>query len=85
MCYVVAMRLHISIEDSIVEELDERVGARGRSSFIAAALRRALDDERRWEAIAEAVGTIEDADHSWDDDPASWVRDQRRADSVRVG
>ncbi len=79
------MRLHISIEDSIVEELDQRVGARGRSMFIAAALRRALDDERRWEAIAEAVGTIEDADHSWDDDPARWVRDQRRADSVRVG
>lgn len=79
------MRLHISIEDSIVEELDQRVGARRRSPFIAAALRRALDDERRWEAIAEAAGAIEDAHHGWDEDPGRWVRDQRRADSTRVG
>jgi Arc/MetJ family transcription regulator len=79
------MRLHISIDDAIVEELDSRVGTRGRSSFIAASLRRALDDERRWEAIADAVGAVGDDGHDWDIDPARWVRGQRRADAGRVG
>ncbi len=79
------VRLHISIEDALVAELDQRVGVRGRSSFIAGSLRRALEDERRWEAIAAAVGAAEDADHDWDDDPARWVREQRRAAAQRVG
>lgn len=80
-----AMRLHISIEDELVAELDGRVGARQRSPFIAAAIRRALDDERRWEAIADAVGVAADAEHAWDADPARWVREQRRFDAGRVG
>jgi Arc/MetJ family transcription regulator len=79
------MRLHISIDDKLVDELDGRVGTRKRSPYIAAALRRALDDERRWEAIADAVGAADDAEHGWDSDPARWVRAQRRADAERVG
>ncbi|MBO0767457.1 MAG: hypothetical protein J2O48_02105 [Solirubrobacterales bacterium] len=79
------MRLHISLDDGLVEELDGRVGARMRSPFIAAALRRALDDERRWEAIAGAAGAIPEAGHDWDEDPATWVRSQRSTDPRRVG
>jgi metal-responsive CopG/Arc/MetJ family transcriptional regulator len=79
------MRVHISIDDDLLEELDERVGARGRSPFIASALRRALEDERRWEAIADAVGAAGRAAHDWDEDPARWVREQRRSDAGRVG
>ena len=51
----------------------------------AAALQRALDDERRWHAIAGAVGAIEEGGHDWEADPAAWVRDQRRADPGRAG
>ena len=79
------MRLHISLEDELVAELDRRVGPRRRSSFIAAAVRRAVEDERRWDLIESALGSIEDEGHEWDEDPAAWVRAQRRLDPSRLG
>jgi metal-responsive CopG/Arc/MetJ family transcriptional regulator len=79
------MRLHISLDDEIVRALDGRVGRRQRSMFIAAAVRRALDDERRWQDIADAVGALADSEHDWDRDPAGWVREQRASDLGRVG
>jgi hypothetical protein len=77
--------LHIFLDDALVRELDRRVGHRGRSSFIAGAVRQALDDAHRWELIESSLGTIPDRGHQWDDDPAAWVREQRRGDDRRVG
>jgi metal-responsive CopG/Arc/MetJ family transcriptional regulator len=79
------MRVHITLDDALVRELDSRVGARRRSAFIAEAVRQALDQERRWELIESALGAIADRCHEWDDDPARWVRRQRRAQRSRVG
>jgi metal-responsive CopG/Arc/MetJ family transcriptional regulator len=79
------MRLHISLDGELVEQLDRRVGRRRRSTFIAETLRRALDDERRWEDIEAGLGAIADSGHEWDADPAGWVRAQRRSDPARVG
>lgn len=79
------MRLHITLQDELVRELDRRVGARRRSGFIARAVETALDDERRWELIESSLGSIGAKSHEWDDDPASWVREQRRVDEHRVG
>jgi metal-responsive CopG/Arc/MetJ family transcriptional regulator len=79
------MRLHISLDDEIVRALDGRVGQRQRSAFIAAAVQRALDDERRWEDIEAAIGALTESEHAWDADPAAWVREQRSADLRRVG
>ena len=79
------MRLHIQLEDELVEDLDLRVGPRRRSAFIAALVRRCLDDERRWDEIEESLGTISDTGHDWDEDPARWVRAQRRSDAARSG
>jgi metal-responsive CopG/Arc/MetJ family transcriptional regulator len=79
------MRVHINLDDELVRELDRRAGMRGRSAYIAATLRRALEDERRWEQIASAAGSLEPASHDWDDDPAGWVDSQRRSDARRVG
>lgn len=79
------MRLHITLADELVAELDRRVGARRRSSFIATAVREALDHEHRWELIESSLASISDGGHEWDDDPAEWVRGQRRADDHRVG
>ena len=79
------MRVHISLDDELVWELDELVGPRGRSPFIANAVRRAVDAERRWRKIESAFGTIADSGHEWDGDPAAWVHAQRRADQRRVG
>lgn len=79
------MRLHISLRDDLVAELDRRVGRRWRSAFIAETLTRALEDERRWRDIEAALGGIEDGSHEWDADPQAWVRAQRHADPGRVG
>lgn len=74
-----AIRVHITLEDEVVHAIDKRVGPRKRSGFIANAVKTALEDEHRWELIRSAVGSIPDHGHEWDDDPAAWVRAQRRA------
>jgi len=79
------MRVHITLDASLVRELDKRVGARQRSSFIARAVGQALDDQRRWELVQSSFGKISDTCHEWDRDPAAWVRKQRRMDARRVG
>jgi Arc/MetJ-type ribon-helix-helix transcriptional regulator len=79
------MRLHISLEDVLVQEIDRQVGQGRRSAYIAAAVRAALDQERRRRLIEAGMGSIPDTGHEWDDDPAGWVRAQRRADPRRVG
>jgi metal-responsive CopG/Arc/MetJ family transcriptional regulator len=79
------MRLHISLDDDLIAELDRRAGRGRRSAFIARTVERALEDERRWEEIEASLGTIADEDHEWDRDPAAWVRAERRADTTRVG
>lgn len=79
------MRLHISLDDDLVRDLDSRVGRRRRSAFIASAVRTALDDERRWNDIEAAIGQMAETEHEWDADPASWVSSQRALDRSRVG
>jgi predicted transcriptional regulator len=71
------MRLHISIDDDVARRLDQRVGPRDRSSFIERAIRLALDDAVRRDALESALGSIGDSGHDWDEDPAQWVRNQR--------
>jgi len=79
------MRLHITLGDDLVRQLDRRVGARRRSAYIARAVERALDDDHRWELVESALGSIPDSGHEWDKDAARWVHDQRRTDERRVG
>jgi metal-responsive CopG/Arc/MetJ family transcriptional regulator len=79
------MRLHITLDDDIVKRLDRRVGRRRRSSFISETVRRALEDEQRWEDIEAGLGTLAGGEHEWDADPAAWVRTQRYGDLSRVG
>lgn len=79
------MRVHINLEDRLVAQLDRRVGKRKRSAFIAETVRRALEDQRRWDDILASLGKIADKGHEWDADAAAWVRHQRRADARRVG
>lgn len=78
------MRLHITVKDELVAELDRRAGRRQRSAYIAELIRNGLENERRWDDIESALGSIGDTGHEWDDDPAEWVR-QQRADPRRSG
>ncbi|MBV9139623.1 MAG: hypothetical protein JO115_01650 [Pseudonocardiales bacterium] len=77
MGYAVAIRLHITLDDTLVRDLDHIIGARERSSFIATAVRRAIDEYQRSEALEAALGSIMDSEHDWDTDPGAWVRAQR--------
>lgn len=79
------MRMHISLDDELVAQLDRRVGSRRRSAFISATLRKALEDERRWEEIEAGLGALAGSEHEWDTDPAAWVRTGRESDSARFG
>lgn len=79
------MRLHISLDDETVAELDRRAGPRNRSAFIEQLIRRGLEDEQRWDDIESALGSGPDRGHEWDEDPAAWVRGQRSGDARRVG
>jgi hypothetical protein len=78
--YCVGVRLHITLQEDPVREIDRRVGPRRRSSFIARAVEHALDDERRWDLVESALGAIQTQGHEWDEDPGSWVRKQRRGE-----
>lgn len=80
-----AMRVHITMDVETVRRLDKQVGVRRRSRFITAAVERALDDDYRRLLIESAIGSIASEGHEWDDDPAEWVRRQRRADDRRLG
>ncbi len=85
MCYGVCVRLHISLDKTLVAQVDRRIGRRKRSSFIAETVRQALEDQRRWDDILASLGKIADVGHEWDANPAAWVRHQRRFDTRRVG
>ena len=79
------MRLHIALDEELVAELDRRVGPRRRSAFIAELVKRGLEDEQRWDDIEASLGALAGTNHDWDEDPAGWVRAQRRGDIRRVG
>lgn len=79
------MRMHIELDDDLVAQVDALSGPRGRSAFVRAAIEQAVQRERRWSAIESAAGAVADHGHDWDDDPAAWVRDQRRSDPRRAG
>ncbi len=79
------MRVHIILPDDLVAAVDHYAGPRGRTAFVEKAVRQLVDHERRWAAIEAGIGSIPDTGHEWDDDPATWVHDQRRADPRRVG
>ncbi|MGI8523698.1 MAG: hypothetical protein ACR2K3_10380 [Nocardioides sp.] len=79
------MRMHIELADQLVREVDELAGSRGRSAFVRRAIELAVRQESRRRSLEGATGTISDSGHEWDDDPAAWVRRQRRVDPGRVG
>lgn len=83
--YTSSVRIHVHLDDALVQRLDARVGSRGRSRFVERATRLALDDEERWGLIEQGIGAIADTGHPWDEDPAAWVEAERAADASRLG
>ena len=79
------MRMHIVVDDDLAARLEARTARGERTRYVVQALRRRLDEDARWDALEAAAGTIADARHEWDEDPAGWVAAQRRTDDARVG
>ena len=79
------MRLHITLDDALVAELDRHVAPRQRSKFITDAIEDALARSRQYALLESVRGTISDTGHVWDPDPAAWVSEERFSDPRRVG
>lgn len=77
MCQHGTVGIRLTRDPDLVAQLDVLVGPPHRSRFIAEAVRRALDNDHRWELIESAIGAVPDGGHDWDDDPGAWVHQQR--------
>lgn len=77
--------MHIDLDDALIAAVDGIAGHRRRSAFVREAVRAAVEQHKRWQLIGQAAGSIPDAGHDWDVDPAEWVRNQRFGDTTRVG
>jgi metal-responsive CopG/Arc/MetJ family transcriptional regulator len=69
MPHPVAVNIRVTLRDDLARRIDRLVGPRRRAAFVERAVERALDNERRWELIWSAVGTIHDRGQEWDRDP----------------
>lgn len=78
------MRLHVHLDDNVVDQLDERCGPRERSAFIVNAITRALEFERQWDTLEAAIGSVASRGHAWQTDPAEWIRAERSVERQRA-
>jgi hypothetical protein len=82
-----AVRTHVVLPKDLVDELNELVGPRRRSEFIAEAAKEKLDRLKRVRAFDRVVGSLADVDiPGWEtpEAAAEWVRASRRLDSERL-
>jgi len=74
------MRVHVYLDEETLRMLDEEVGKRERSAFIEEAVKKELDQRRRWRLIWSAIESspMTDEGHPWDPDPATYFHEERR-------
>ena len=80
------MRTHLILADELVKGVDELVGKRRRSRFIAEATREKLRRERLLKALQEGAGILDPKKYPYWSTPekvAQWVHDLRRTPSIR--
>ncbi len=80
------MRTHVVLPDDVVRGVDDLVGKRKRSQFIAEAAREKLRRERLLKAIREGAGILDPKKYPYWATPekvVEWVRALRRTPSVR--
>jgi Arc/MetJ-type ribon-helix-helix transcriptional regulator len=82
-----ATRIHIVLPESVIEEIDELVGPRKRSEFIAEAIEQRLERERFQRALDAASGSLNSEDYpewSTPEKTYEWVRKLRDLDNERL-
>ena len=80
------MRTHLVLPDDLVKAIDELVGKRKRSQFIAEAARDRLRSERLLKVLRETAGSLDLSRHpEWEtpEKVVEWVRALRRTPSIR--
>lgn len=81
------VRIHVVLPRELVEAIDEFVGQRKRSAFIAEAIAAKVSRERFGKALAETAGILADVDHpEWDtpEKTSTWVRALRSVDNAAM-
>jgi hypothetical protein len=82
-----AVRTHVVLPKEFVEQLDELVGPRHRSGFIAEAAQEKLARLKLGEALGRMKGALADVDiPGWEtpESTSEWVRASRRAWDERL-
>ena len=78
------MRTHVVLPEDLVKGVDDLVGKRGRSRFIAEATSEKLKKERLVKAIREGAGILDPKKYphwSTPEKTAEWLRELRRTPS----
>jgi len=76
---IVPMRLHVVLDEDLVQEIDSYVGKRGRSKFIREAIEAKVDeDTRRLEALERLRGSMPDFAPYM---TSKWIREENRRES----
>ena len=74
-------RVHIVVPETLTDELDELIGKRGRSAFVANLIKRELRRRKFERALELAKGVISDAAYPEWKDSVKWVDDLRAEDN----
>jgi metal-responsive CopG/Arc/MetJ family transcriptional regulator len=78
-------RAHIILPEELVEEIDQLVGRRGRSAFIARAATAEIKRVRQLNALQKAAGSWKDENHpEIAVGAASWVSHLRKESDERL-
>lgn len=79
-----ARRVHVVLDDALVEEIDGIAGPRGRSEYIAKAIEHAMDRERRLRLFDQMAGSLKPEHHirQWDtpEGVSAWLTERRTSD-----
>ena len=81
------MRVHVVLDDELVDEVDALAGRRRRSAFIEDAIREKLQRERQRRALENYIMSSERPDNpNWrtPEDTSRWVREMRELDNRRL-
>jgi Arc/MetJ-type ribon-helix-helix transcriptional regulator len=81
------VRAHMILPEELIEEIDELVGPRQRSKFVAEAVREKLQRARLLRLLDKVAGSLANEDISgWEtpESAAAWVRASRQSDNYRL-
>ena len=87
-CYRVrmAVRTNLLLPDDVVRDVDRFAGPRGRSRYVADALRAQIRRDRLRESVDRTFGALDASDYpewSSSDEVANWVRERRAEQTGR--